>query len=150
MVGLQRLNRMTGLLLTFTDPMKGKYFRIQANHVAPSGAAYSADSVKKRKLASLAVQEERSLRLLRGNHVRRARILQDPLLGGALSREHGYGIRDEPAQVFARGLFSKPRLDNSRDPMDQSASISAFTHHDRLKTLFVGKQESEFPNSYSI
>lgn len=32
-----------------TDAEKGKYFRVQANHVAPQGAKYSHENVKKEK-----------------------------------------------------------------------------------------------------
>lgn len=31
------------------DPEKKKYFRIQANHLAPAGSQYSRDAVKKRE-----------------------------------------------------------------------------------------------------
>lgn len=30
-----------------TDPEKNKYFRVQANHVAPQGSKYSQENVKK-------------------------------------------------------------------------------------------------------
>jgi hypothetical protein len=32
-----------------TDAEKGKYFRVQANHVAPQGAKYSQENVRKEK-----------------------------------------------------------------------------------------------------
>lgn len=32
------------------DPEKKKYFRVQANHVAPVGSQYSREAVKRRKL----------------------------------------------------------------------------------------------------
>lgn len=32
------------------DPEKKKYFRVQANHVAPAGSQYSREAVKRRKL----------------------------------------------------------------------------------------------------
>ena len=31
------------------DPEKKKYFRVQANHVAPAGSQYSREAVKRRK-----------------------------------------------------------------------------------------------------
>jgi hypothetical protein len=34
----------------YADPEKKKYFRVQANHVAPAGSQYSREAVKRRKL----------------------------------------------------------------------------------------------------
>jgi len=47
------LNDYVGNWLTFyIDPEKKKYFRIQANHVAPAGSQHSEQAVKKRKKES--------------------------------------------------------------------------------------------------
>jgi hypothetical protein len=37
------------VLTRVVDAEKGKYFRVQANHVAPQGAKYSHENVKKER-----------------------------------------------------------------------------------------------------
>ena len=59
--------------------------------------------------------------------VRRARILQDPLLGGSLSREHGHGWpSDGSVRTFVEGWDSVEVLPSeaspSPDPRTQSLS----------------------------
>ena len=73
------------------DEEKKKYFKIQPNHAVPTGSAYSVDQVKRRRVEFETASEIARNVHRRENLVRRARILQDPLLGGSLSREHGYG-----------------------------------------------------------
>jgi len=36
--------------MTVLDPEKKKYFKIQANHVAPPGSQYSSASVKRKRI----------------------------------------------------------------------------------------------------
>lgn len=42
--------RYVRVLRKILDPEKKKYFRVQANHVAPAGSQYSREAVKRRKL----------------------------------------------------------------------------------------------------
>ncbi|RZK44562.1 MAG: hypothetical protein EOO61_03380 [Hymenobacter sp.] len=39
----------TDLTGSITDAEKGKYFQVQANHIAPQGAKYSHENVRKEK-----------------------------------------------------------------------------------------------------
>ncbi|KUL84779.1 hypothetical protein ZTR_07273 [Talaromyces verruculosus] len=57
----------------YWDPEKKKYFRVQANHVAPAGSQYSREAVKRRKL-----DNERQVaidRRVRRERVRRSRCM---------------------------------------------------------------------------
>ncbi|KAK5172670.1 uncharacterized protein LTR77_002790 [Saxophila tyrrhenica] len=75
----------------YFDEVRGKYFKIQANHVVPETTKYSRGHVaqeerisKKRKL-----EKEEHNKNLRQT-VRRNAVLQHPVLGGiGLHREHG-------------------------------------------------------------
>ena len=103
-----------------TDPERKKYFKIEKNHTTPRGAAWSADSVKRRRL-----EDEEGARALRRadadrGRVARARVLSHALAGGFLDRElfgplgdAGGGcraaaaparVRDHPPAAFAAGL----------------------------------------------
>ncbi|KAI9053874.1 hypothetical protein LZ554_002821 [Drepanopeziza brunnea f. sp. 'monogermtubi'] len=85
----------------YWDKDKGKYFAIQSQ--GPAGSAYSAQDVKRRKLRDnreVTVADERKRQ---AGRIRR-RIQEDPLAGGILNREHGYGNCFEPARIYASGL----------------------------------------------
>lgn len=56
----QELQRRFGL--TVPDPVKKKYFRIQADNVAPAGSQYSASAVKKRKVETEARYKDQVFR----------------------------------------------------------------------------------------
>lgn len=70
-----------------TDAEKKKYFKIEKSHTAPGGAAWSADSVKRRRLED----EDAARALYRASldrrRVARARVLGHCLTGGFLDRE---------------------------------------------------------------
>ncbi|KAI4766035.1 hypothetical protein E4T51_01005 [Aureobasidium sp. EXF-12344] len=78
-------------LTSDADAEKGKYFQVQANHIAPQGAKYSKENVKKEKELSrkrkrtAAHLQKRSLQT-----VRRSKILSSASAAGiALWREQG-------------------------------------------------------------
>lgn len=72
------------------DEEKGKYFKIEKSHTAPSSAAWSAQSVKKRKeVRDVADAAEKRKRVLR-NHIRRNGAFRgDAVFKGILERELG-------------------------------------------------------------
>ncbi|KAF7718986.1 Uncharacterized protein PECH_000166 [Penicillium ucsense] len=72
----------------YYDPEKKKYFKIQANHVAPPGAQYSKESVKRKRNE----QQEQEKRIkvnqrLERETVRKPSLLHHPLM--AVERELG-------------------------------------------------------------
>ncbi|KAI4727964.1 hypothetical protein E4T49_04292, partial [Aureobasidium sp. EXF-10728] len=70
---------------------KGKYFRVQANHVAPQGAKYSHENVRKEKEASRKRKRSAAHQKKRETQtVRRSKILSSPSCAGiGLWREQG-------------------------------------------------------------
>ncbi|KAI8226761.1 hypothetical protein K4K55_008341 [Colletotrichum sp. SAR 10_96] len=108
----------------YYDEEKGKYFKIEKTQSAPQNAAWSAESVKRRKVKhreaeAVAARQERLKR-----HIVRSAVLRDPLLGGFLEAELGvvkrerkirsgggggssFGVNDVPAAAWARGLTDK-------------------------------------------
>ncbi|OJD23354.1 hypothetical protein ACJ73_05291 [Blastomyces percursus] len=102
----------------FYDAEKKKYFKVQANHAAPSGSKYTRDDIKKRKEASLKRKriEEHSQRLSTET-IKRSNLLQCPLGGKLLQREYGTlpssrsFVSEHRAAACAR-LLSRSRLVN--------------------------------------
>lgn len=105
------------------DEEKGKYFKIEKSHLAPSSAAWSSDNVKRRKVEDEAHRAaERRKRLLR-NHIRRhPALIRDDFTSGLLDREVGapsaakglgarvtreYGEGEIRGRSWARGLEGK-------------------------------------------
>lgn len=119
--GRQETTRLTQ---DFIDEEKGKYFKIEKTQSAPQNAAWSAESVKRRKVKhreaeAVAARQERLKR-----HIVRSAVLRDPLLGGFLEAELGvvkrerkirsgggggssFGVNDVPAAAWAKGLTDK-------------------------------------------
>jgi hypothetical protein len=77
---------------------------------APATAAYSAESVKRRKLEHKQAEKARIVEGYRKKSVHRSLALQDPLLGGFLARELGIPPKDLQVDCWARGLCSKGRV----------------------------------------
>lgn len=106
---LERMNR-GNIPGYYYDDEKKKYFKIQANHIAPTNAKYSKTNVnqeqrQKREIKRRKVQENRVLR----ETVKRAQILRHPLLTGCgLQRELGNRPqslnRASRDTVFVQGL----------------------------------------------
>lgn len=87
--------------------MKKKYFKIEPSTTAPSGAAWSADNVKRRKLEEKKTQVvQRHLEMRKGT-IQHCRALLNPLTGGFLARELGRASKDLPAACWTLGLQEK-------------------------------------------
>ena len=65
----------------YFDAAKNRYFKVQANHVAPSGAPYSRQAIKAEKLIQKTKQQEAASRLSKdASTVKRSNLLRHPLL----------------------------------------------------------------------
>ncbi|KAJ9666137.1 hypothetical protein H2201_003815 [Coniosporium apollinis] len=96
----------------YYDPDRKKYFKIQANHVAPAGAKYSRENVKKteeesrkrKRSADIAATQRQQL-------VQRNRVLHHPLAGIVAERETGHQTpgsrRDVQARAYASGAEAR-------------------------------------------
>ncbi|KAI0914494.1 hypothetical protein F4823DRAFT_572068 [Ustulina deusta] len=91
----------------YYDAAKRRYFKVENSRTAPTQAAWSSDSVKRRKLgdddAATALQHVN----LAKNRIRRARVLHEPLMGGFFAREYGAMEDDMQAACFVDGLRHK-------------------------------------------
>ncbi|EGE85889.2 hypothetical protein BDDG_08834 [Blastomyces dermatitidis ATCC 18188] len=100
----------------YYDAEKKKYFKVQANHAAPSGSKYTRDDIKKRKETSLKRKriEEHSQRISTET-IKRSNLLQCPLGGKLLQREYGTlpssrSFVSEHRAVACARLLSRNRL----------------------------------------
>ncbi|KAJ5167724.1 uncharacterized protein N7482_003318 [Penicillium canariense] len=93
----------------YYDPEKKKYFKIQANHVAPAGAQYSQESVK-RKRNEQEKEEKRAhvSRRVARETVRKPSFLHHPLVGAdreIRARASTLAtLRDEQAGIYVSQL----------------------------------------------
>lgn len=71
------------------DTERNKYFKIEKASTAPSTAAWSSDSVKRRKIEDQASQAARRRERLLRNHVRRSPLWGATVTSGILRRELG-------------------------------------------------------------
>ncbi|PGH18862.1 hypothetical protein AJ79_00275 [Helicocarpus griseus UAMH5409] len=87
----------------YYDPEKKKYFKIQANHAAPSGSKYTRDAIKSRQEKSLKRKrfEEHTQRVSK-EKIKRSDLLHCPLGGALLQRESG-------SLPTSRGLVAQRR-----------------------------------------
>ncbi|THX86956.1 hypothetical protein D6D04_01110 [Aureobasidium pullulans] len=76
----------------YYDAEKGKYFQVQANHIAPQGAKYSHENVRKEKEQSRKRKRSAALKQKREMQtVRRSRVLDSASAAGiGLWREQGH------------------------------------------------------------
>ncbi|KAF9878496.1 hypothetical protein CkaCkLH20_03988 [Colletotrichum karsti] len=106
----------------YYDEEKGKYFKIEKAQSAPQNAAWSADSVKRRKIQHREAEAVAARRERLRRHIVRSAVLRDPLTGGFLEAELGvsrrerkwragaggeFGVEDVPAVAWARGVAEK-------------------------------------------
>ncbi|ESA43640.1 hypothetical protein NCU01679 [Neurospora crassa OR74A] len=130
----------------YFDPEKGKYFKIEDNKTAPT-TRYTSNDVKRRRLLEekKRVEEEKEKRLLAfPRKLKRAKILEDPLLGGFLEREttqhrpvvHNGGDDDTVIKSWARGLTDKGKVDLWPDLIQNGIMIGTISH------LWVGGSDS--------
>ncbi|KAI7201600.1 hypothetical protein KC316_g3992 [Hortaea werneckii] len=88
----------------YYDEVKKKYFKIQANHVAPAGAKYSKANVNREKRESKRRRlDERQQAHRYGQTVRPSRTLSHPLTTASLGRE--IGLREPPGDQAARESY---------------------------------------------
>lgn len=114
-----------------TDPDKKKYFKVEKN--VPASAAYSAESVKRRKLEQAQAERARIVEDNKKRSVRRSQTLQDPLIGGFLARELGMPLKDLQVDCWARGLCPKGDVLLLNDTLSQSP-----VHH-----LYIGTADEK-------
>ncbi|TDZ32724.1 hypothetical protein C8035_v011747 [Colletotrichum spinosum] len=106
----------------YFDEEKGKYFKIEQAQSAPQNAAWSNESVKRRKIEHRQAEAVAARRELLKRHIVRSAALRNPLLGGILEAELGvskrerklragsgadFGLEDVPTVAWARGLVDK-------------------------------------------
>ncbi|KAI0378433.1 hypothetical protein F5Y04DRAFT_262035 [Hypomontagnella monticulosa] len=108
----------------YWDEEKGRYFKVENSKTAPSGAAWSSDSVKKRKLEVAAAAEESRRLALNKIRIKRSKVLNHPLMGGFVAREYGERIRDLHASSYVNGL-----TDNGH--------FRIMTHHRKPKKVCI-------------
>lgn len=111
-------------LTSTPDPDKKKYFKVESSGTAPAAAAWSAENVKRRKLADEAEVAAQGRRALAETQTRRANILGQPLTGGFLARELGLRTTDVASESLARDFVSRGKVPLS----DPRWSSSAHPH----------------------
>ncbi|KAI0974843.1 hypothetical protein F4678DRAFT_421046 [Xylaria arbuscula] len=91
----------------YYDAEKRRYFKVENSNTAPKDAAWSSDSVKRRKLRDEdAATALRHLNIAKAR-IKRAQVLREPLMGGFFAREYGAAEDDMQAACFAQGLRHK-------------------------------------------
>ncbi|KAI7720711.1 hypothetical protein KC353_g1958 [Hortaea werneckii] len=113
----------------YYDEVKKKYFKIQANHVAPAGAKYSKANVNREKRESKRRRlDERQQEHRYGQTVRPSRILSHPLTTASLGRE--IGLREPADDHAARESYIvsalKPEILQVEPPNSTTFSGSLF------------------------
>lgn len=89
------------------DEEKGRYFKVESSKTAPAAAAWSSDSVKKRKLDVAATAEQSRRLALVKNRIKRSKALNHPLMGGFFVREYSECPRDINASAYTHGLTDR-------------------------------------------
>ncbi|KAI9735256.1 MAG: hypothetical protein M1834_001846 [Cirrosporium novae-zelandiae] len=97
----------------YFDPAKQKYFRIQKNHNASQGSKYSEENIQKEEQAAKRRKLQDKRKSFINRRVKRAVILETPLVGSLLSRELGASLKTlcntNPASAYTSAL---KRVDN--------------------------------------
>ncbi|KAI3327630.1 hypothetical protein HD806DRAFT_328652 [Xylariaceae sp. AK1471] len=91
----------------YYDSEKGRYFKVENSKTAPTSAAWSTDNVKKRRLRDEDEAAARRHLNLAKNRIRRARALNEPLMGGFFAREYGAMKSDMQTACFVEGMRYK-------------------------------------------
>ncbi|KAK4156682.1 plasma membrane ATPase [Chaetomidium leptoderma] len=76
----------------YYDSTKRKYFRIEDSRTAPAQAAWASKNVKRRAAEEREEERKRERLGREAGRVKRARVMDVPLLGGLLARETGGGV----------------------------------------------------------
>ena len=133
----------------YYDEAKKKYFKIQPNHIAPTGSSYSKDSVKKEAEAMLARERQRMLGdLERREKLQRSRILVHPLAGRTgLKKESG--VRDDIShtmnETWAYGLGKRIIL-QCRNEKD----IEQFVYDEASGSFIYAQNEAPHYNTMYV
>ncbi|OKL57078.1 hypothetical protein UA08_07670 [Talaromyces atroroseus] len=127
----------------YWDPDKKKYFRIQANHVAPTGSQYSREAVKKRKLDN----EERKRKATVGRRIRRERVQTPRCLTHNVTRLAAE-VGNRPVPGFVKksqqgGIYASQLQRRNICSMDglvpsDSGSMADFVRHGASGVLVAG------------
>ncbi|KAI8964996.1 hypothetical protein F5Y11DRAFT_314305 [Daldinia sp. FL1419] len=112
----------------YWDDAKKRYFKIEQRRTAPSNAAWSSDSVKKRKLAHAKAAEKARQEELNMNRISRPETTQHPLIGGFLERELGSSRMDLIPASFAHGIVEKGAVEFSWGQEQTSLSHMVVTN----------------------
>ncbi|OAA71211.1 WD40 repeat-like-containing domain protein [Cordyceps fumosorosea ARSEF 2679] len=124
----------------YFDPEKNKYFKIEHASTAPRAAAWSADSVKRRRVAaeSSAAADDRA-RLLR-RHIRRWRqqgqLTGDTITRALLQRELGDKNADSEADVRA-AVWASGAVDKG------SVSLARGTRSANMPCMYVNGDDTK-------
>ncbi|CDM27484.1 hypothetical protein DTO013E5_2779 [Penicillium roqueforti] len=136
----------------YYDPEKKKYFKIQANHVAPPNAQYSQQSVK-RKRSELATHENKTRFRQRENKemIRKAPSLRHPLVN--LQREIGAIESSSRARQEQQARIQASQLHRGElhrfEPWPSSYSIRYVLRNPRSGTLIAGSARG-YESSVSV
>ncbi|KAI1781055.1 hypothetical protein F4818DRAFT_24943 [Hypoxylon cercidicola] len=137
----------------FWDEKKRRYFKVERGGTAPTGAAWSSDNVKKRKLEDAASAEATRKLNLNKNRIVRSRAVNQLLMGGFFARECGETVRDLPAAAFAQGLVDKgqiPLADNVRESNTnvKHMLVASKDHRDDICTAYATLEERVVLSTY--
>ncbi|KAI9760848.1 MAG: hypothetical protein M1835_000088 [Candelina submexicana] len=121
----------------YFDREKKKYFKIIPNHIAPQGAQYSRENIKRSKDNEKKRKRETEQARRLKHHIQHSKILKHPL-GGAycLNRETGTQApaeRDIRAKVYTQGLERSTKFHAG-----VSATIQHFARDEATGGLFYG------------
>ncbi|GJN74134.1 hypothetical protein PLIIFM63780_008212 [Purpureocillium lilacinum] len=134
----------------YYDEAKNKYFKIEKSHTAPPSAAWSADSVKKRRVEDTARREARHRAHLVRNHVKRSVLRRNILPAGLLARETeivrsaaggvaGYGARADDGDLGAAAWVSGV-VDKGHVPFVPSFARTRFAN---MPCFYVGGEDTK-------
>lgn len=130
------------------DVEKKKYFKIQASSAGPASTAYSSQDVKRRETRDR-LAETKKLKLARQKgRIRGSRVLESPLAGDVLEREHGRRRDIDTAKIFATGLKPLGRLSSLVDTYDCDNPLFHIDHRPELGSsvadLSIGTLVSQY------
>ncbi|KAI0549561.1 hypothetical protein F4679DRAFT_546790 [Xylaria curta] len=109
----------------YYDAEKKRYFKVENSKTAPTNAAWSSNSVKRRKLDDEnAATALRHLNLAK-SRIKRARVLHEPLTGGFFTREYGAMKDDMQAACFVDGLRYKGGISISKTQVKRMRVMGA-------------------------
>ncbi|OXV05870.1 hypothetical protein Egran_06362 [Elaphomyces granulatus] len=122
------------------DQEKRKYFRIQPNHLAPNGAPYSRDAVKRQKLDRQKEQATKDYgQRIAKERIRKAKSLAHPLSGvnreaGIMNTSNNMTLRRN-GEAYASQLQRKEL--HSFSPLGDGIPISHFVRHPVTGALYT-------------